>query len=90
MKVWERKIRLRIEESAEIRRFLEAQARKTEAESSLCGVEARKLIVETAIKEIERRNNALDNFYMEVARQRADQVETNKKHIAAILGGEAS
>lgn len=89
MREWERRARLRIEESAEIRRFVEAQARKTEAESSLRRSETNQLTVETEVKELERRNNAVDNFRMEVARQRVDRVEANTKHVRAVLGKEA-
>jgi septal ring factor EnvC (AmiA/AmiB activator) len=89
MRDWERRVRLRTEESAEIRRFVEAQARKTEAESSLRRSETNQLTVEAEVKELERRNNAVDNFRMEVARQRVDRVEANIKHVRAVLGKEA-
>lgn len=89
MREWERRARLRLQESTEIRRFVEAQARKTEAEASLRRSEISKLTVETEVKELERRNNAVDNFHMEVARQRLEREESNKKHVRAVLGKEA-
>lgn len=88
MKEWERRVRLRITETAEVRRFVEAQARKAEAEVSLQRATTNHLSIETQVKELDRRNNAMDNFHMEVAHQRLERVEANAKHVKEILGKE--
>lgn len=86
MREWERRIRHRIAEAAEVRRFVEAQARKIEAEASLRRSETEQVTVETQVNELNRKNTATDNFLMAVARNRTEQRRINRQHVASILG----
>lgn len=87
MKAWERRARIRIEESAGVRRFVEAKAREVEARSSLQRASTAHLSAETRVKEIERYNSRIDGYLMEVTRQRTQWVEAKTAHVSTILRG---
>ncbi|MEA5456944.1 hypothetical protein SPF06_19655 [Sinomonas sp. JGH33] len=92
MEEWERRARLRIDEAAEVRRFVEAKAR--EAEAGAREVEARaalqradtaRLTEENRINQINRANSQMDGYLMAVAQNRVQQEESITAHVREIL-----